>query len=316
MPAIPDVSVVIPTRDRWRFLRAALRSALAQRGVSVEILVVDDGSRDETPVRLAEFDDARVRTFRNEMSRGVSAARNLGLRRARAPWVAFLDDDDLWAPQKLERQLEAARAAGAGFAYCGAVFVDEALGIVDTFRPPAPGELLRSLLPGNSIPAGASNVIARAGLVRRLGGFDEGLVQVEDWDLWIRLAEVAPAAAWDEPLVAYRIHPGNMVLRGGGGATDEIDRLAAKHSHLTAREGVAVDRVRHTRWIAWIHRREGRRRAAAAMYMRGAIRYRNGGNVLRAAGALLGERAMGLAGSGGEAVPPATTDVPWLAPYR
>jgi glycosyltransferase involved in cell wall biosynthesis len=316
MPESPDVSVVIPTKDRWRFLRLALQSALAQRDVSVEVLVVDDGSSDGTPARLAELDDARVRVFRSDSSRGVSAARNVGLRHARATWVAFLDDDDLWSPEKLQRQLGSAEQVGAGFAYCGCVFVNDALEVIEAFRPPAPEGVLRSLLPGNSIPAGASNVIARTELVRRLGGFDEELVQVEDWDLWIRLAEVTRAAACDEPLVAYRIHAENMILRRESNPIAEIEHLAAKHAALTEREGVAIDRVRYTRWIAWIHRREGQRLRAAAMYLRGAIRYRNAGNIVRAGGALLGERVMGIAGGGDEGEPAGKRDVPWLESYR
>jgi glycosyltransferase involved in cell wall biosynthesis len=312
----PEVTVVIPTRDRWRYLRLALRAVLAQRNVSVEVVVVDDGSRDETPARLAELDDNRVRVLRNEASRGVSAARNLGIEHARAPWLAFLDDDDLWSPSKLQRQLAVAESAGVPVVYGEVAFVNDALEVIEILpAPPAEG-LLRSLLRSNSIPAGASTILVRTELLRRLGGFDEGLDQVEDWDLWIRLAEAAPAAVCDELLVAYRVHTDNMILRHEAGAIEEIERLAAKHAELTAREGVEIDRVLHTRWIAWIHRRKGRRAAAAAMYLRGAIRYRNAGNIVRAGGALLGERVMGIAGGGDEGEPAGKRDVPWLESYR
>src|SRR5436190_21061432 len=94
----PEVSVVIPTRDRWDLLRTTLGGALGQRRVSHEVIVVDDGSADETPTRLAEVSDPRLRTVRLGRSMGAAAARNRGLAEARGDWVAFLDDDDVWAP--------------------------------------------------------------------------------------------------------------------------------------------------------------------------------------------------------------------------
>jgi len=310
---VPDVSVVIPTKDRWPFLRLTLQSVLAQRGVSLEVIVVDDGSRDETPARLAALDDPRVRVRRNERSRGDAVARNVGIGDAQGAWVALLDDDDLWSPEKLERQLAAAEAAGAAFAYAAAALVNEDLEVLEVVPPPSPNDLLRGLLTANVLPAGASNVVVRTEVLRQVGGFDEGLAQLSDWDLWIRLARTAPAAACDEALVACRLHRGNRVLHGGAKVIEDVDRLAAKHAELAAREGVKVDRILATRWIAWARRREGRRLSAATMYMRGAVRYRSPGDVARALGALLGERAMGIGGVASRAAP---GDLAWLEPYR
>src|SRR5690348_694187 len=102
VPAIPDISVVIPTRNRWDLLsRSGLSAALMQEDVDVEIIVVDDGSTDETPARLAALEDPRVTVIRHDQPRGVAAARNRGIAAARGEWLAFLDDDDLWAPDKL-----------------------------------------------------------------------------------------------------------------------------------------------------------------------------------------------------------------------
>ena len=95
----PEVSVVVPTRDRWELLSTcALPSATCQEGVAIEVIVVDDGSSDGTAAGLAALDDPRVLTVRHDRPRGVSAARNSGIRAARGTWLAFLDDDDLWAP--------------------------------------------------------------------------------------------------------------------------------------------------------------------------------------------------------------------------
>jgi glycosyltransferase involved in cell wall biosynthesis len=317
MVDVPEVSVVIPTKDRWRFLEQSLRSVFEQSGVTLELVVIDDGSVDETAPRLAQLDDDRLRIFRNDTPRGVAGARNLGVQHARAAWIAFLDDDDLWSPEKLERQLAAAKAHNAAFAYAGAAFVDEMLDLAEIVEPPSSDGLLRSLLAANTIPAGASNVIARTELVRRVGAFDEALLQLADWDLWIRLARLATPATCPEPLVAYRMHRANMASLHQDQVIEELERLAAKHSAVAREEGVVVDRVRQTRWIAWAQRREGRRLAAAGLYLRGALRYRSAGNLVRAVGALLGERALTL----GRATRPAQSalakaDLSWLDRYR
>src|SRR3954468_2829862 len=104
----PEVTVVIPTRDAWDLLPATLTGALAQEEVALEVVVVDDGSRDGTAAGLAEWAraDPRLRVCRLEPSAGVGAARNAGIERARGEWLAFLDHDDLWAPRKLREQVD------------------------------------------------------------------------------------------------------------------------------------------------------------------------------------------------------------------
>ena len=116
-----DVSVVIPTHNRSALLSRTLRSALRQVRVDFEVIVVDEASNDDTPALLSALDDRRVRVLRHEIPRGLSAARNHGAEHARAEWLAFLDDDDLWAPDKLFRQVSAARETGREWAYTGSV---------------------------------------------------------------------------------------------------------------------------------------------------------------------------------------------------
>ncbi len=120
---IPEVSAVVPTKDRWPLLERALRSVLAQDGVVVEAIVVDDGSTDGTRERLEAWGDPRVRYLRHERSEGVSRARNRGTEAARAPYVAFLDDDDVWAPDHLNRLLSALPPGGS-FAFARHYVVD------------------------------------------------------------------------------------------------------------------------------------------------------------------------------------------------
>src|SRR5215218_5096689 len=98
----PDVTVVIPTMDRWRLLsERALHSALTQEQVDLEVVVVDDSATDETAIGIAGLNDERVRVIRHEQPQGLQRARNVGIAAARGDWVAFLDDDDVWAPWKL-----------------------------------------------------------------------------------------------------------------------------------------------------------------------------------------------------------------------
>ena len=113
----PRVTVIIPTRNRAQLLKVAVGSVLAQRGVDLEIVVVDEGSTDETPSLLGRIEGGHVRVIRHDSPRGVAAARNAGIAAANAPWLAFLDDDDFWCPDKLQLQLEAL-AAEPGAAWC------------------------------------------------------------------------------------------------------------------------------------------------------------------------------------------------------
>jgi glycosyltransferase involved in cell wall biosynthesis len=316
----PDVTVVIPTRDRWPLLsRTALRSALGQQHVEHEVVVVDDGSTDETAQRLDEIADPRLRIVRHERPLGVSRARNAGIAAARGEWVAFLDDDDLWAPEKLALQLGAARESGADFVYAGAVWVDDALRFLHGHEPPDPLTLAPAVLRWNVVWGGCSNVVARSEVVRELGGFDEELIQLGDWDLWIRLALAARAARVEDVLVGLVVHERSMLLVDRRDVFGEFERLRAKHRKAAERLGVAPDHVLFARWVAAGHVRAGRRRAAVKTYLRGT---RHPGNVVRAAGAVAGPSAM-RAGSRllarmpwRRAVRPSAVEPAWLEAYR
>jgi glycosyltransferase involved in cell wall biosynthesis len=313
----PEVTVVVPTRSRWHHLsRAALPAALGQQDVDLELVVVDDGSLDETPRGLAQLDDARVRTMRNERSEGVARARNRGIAAARAEWVAFLDDDDLWSPLKLRTQLDAARAERADFVYAAAVFVD-ALGT--PLRPdPAPdAATVARALRASDVVGGPSTVMARTALVRQLGGFEPSLSVLADWDLWLRLAEAGRAAACTDVLVAYREHRENMSSVAAARVFTELDLLVRRHG-LSA----DLDGERFTRWVAAQQRAGGRRLAAARAYLRGARRFRSPALLARALAVPLGEPVMRiparLRALRGAARPDRTREIDpdWLGPYR
>jgi glycosyltransferase involved in cell wall biosynthesis len=283
------VSVVVPTRDRWQQLaKASLPSALVQEGVELEVIVVDDGST-ERPDRSGLLGDGRVRLVRHESPRGVAAARNTGLDAALGDVVAFLDDDDLWAPQKLRVQLEALRAADAGFAYCGVIVVDEDHVPTHVLPAPAAADVYARLLRANVVPAGSSNVLCSAALLRSVGGFDEQLGYLADWDLWIRLAARSGAVACADLLVAYVRHRVGMRFDPAE-AVRELEHLRRKHRHL----GIEPDPGRFMAWVAAEHRQAGRRGAAVAVYARAAFTYRRPMHLARVAATLFDRRGAGL----------------------
>jgi glycosyltransferase involved in cell wall biosynthesis len=202
----PAVSVVIPLYNLCDVVAEAIESVLAQSvdPAAMEILVIDDGSTDgggEIAARYAP----RVRCLRQE-NRGLSAARNAGIRATRAPLLTFLDADDRLLPEKLALDLEAFDAyPEVGAVYSGWYCIDEAgARLPQLGRSVHRGDLFPELVLGNLMHPHA--VVVRRHLVEAAGGFDETLTSVEDWDLWLRLARAG--VRWhhvDRPLVEYRI---------------------------------------------------------------------------------------------------------------
>jgi GT2 family glycosyltransferase len=258
-----DVSVVIPTRDRMPMLRTALRSALAQDGVTSEVIVVDDGSAHAVAPQCRDL-NGRVAVHRLADPSGVSAARNTGIAVARGRWIAFLDDDDAWAPTKLAKQVAAASASDRNWVYAGYVDVDAGLELVGGTPPPDPDEVMDLLTGHNSVPASASSVVVRATALARAGGFDVGLQVHEDWDMWIRLARLGPPASVPEPLVALRWHTSNR--------SSQMEAMLRELPVIAHRHDIAVDYPRHLRWAAWTEWRSGRPGAAARWYLSAAMR--------------------------------------------
>jgi glycosyltransferase involved in cell wall biosynthesis len=274
---VPQVSVIVPTHNRARLLAATLRSITRQRGVDLEVVVVDDASTDDTAALVAALDDARVRIVRNPVSSGVSTARNTGIANATGEWIAFCDDDDLWAPDKLETQLAVAQVEGATWVYTGDVTVDSRLRVVAGSPPPSPREVVELLPRQNPLSSGGSNVLVRASALAVTGGFDTALRRTEDWDLWLRLVSTGPLAWVQRPLVAYRLHQGNIV--------SDVESIVLEATRLAQRRGVPVDMSAMHRRAAWTLLRGGRRREAVAHYLK-AVRLGDVRSLVRAGFAL------------------------------
>ena len=211
------VSVVIPAYNHARYLPEAIESALAQTLPPHEVIVVDDGSRDDTPAVLEQY-RARI-TIISQQNAGVSAARNHGVERSTGDFLAFLDADDVWLPSKLERQVECLREhPEAGLVHCGVQEIDTAgqpLRLCQLGMESAPDggeavadEMLMFRRP--TILGGGSGVMIPRRVFGEAGGFDLRLSTSADWDLYYRIARRHPVAFVPEPLLRYRLHGANM----------------------------------------------------------------------------------------------------------
>jgi glycosyltransferase involved in cell wall biosynthesis len=202
------VTAVIATYNYGRFVTEAIDSVLAQTYPAVEIVVVDDGSTDDTRERLAPYGE-RIR-YIYQANQSVAAARNTGIGAARGNLVAFLDADDLWHPQKLELQvrylsqhpevgLVAVERLGPGAA-CWPVLNGCA------HPRPRPINLEELVIQAHFAPSG---VLVRKECFRKVGDFDTSLRNAEDYDMWIRIAMAYPVVKLDMPLWWYRVHGAN-----------------------------------------------------------------------------------------------------------
>ena len=205
----PLVSVIIPVYNQAGYVSRAVQSVLDQTLTEFELIIVDDGSTDNTPQVLAGFTDPRIRIIR-QPNAGLSAARNRGLKESTAALVTFLDSDDYFLPTKLEIMCGYLNGhPDVGMVAGQFIYIDDD---GNTLGQPAPAQTplkLPELLLEN--PICVSGIVLRANWLEHVGTFDENLRACEDWDLWLRLAAAGCSMAWiDQPVVAYRIHPGQM----------------------------------------------------------------------------------------------------------
>jgi len=197
----PLVSVVMPAYNVAWCIRRAIDSVLAQDYGARELIVVNDGSTDDTGNVLQSYGGGLI--LINQDNRGMSAARNAAIRRARGTYIAFLDADDWWLPEKLSRQVELMRdRPELGFCSTAARVVNEEGKLLNLWGCRQRGsQMLTTLFAENAaIAGGCSAVMVRRELVDQVGLFDESLRGLEDPDLWIRLSAVSSYACIDEPL--------------------------------------------------------------------------------------------------------------------
>ena len=207
----PTVSVVIPTYNRKAALARALKTVVAQSFRHWELIVVDDASTDDTEGAVRSLGDGRLMYVRHAQNRGGSAARNTGIHQAQGKYVAFLDSDDEWFPDKLARDVAAFAGEGVGLVYCGKELVDPEGRLLLRRIPSLQGDLYRKLLAHDFIGS-CSRVAVRKDILEATGEFDENLPSREDWDMWIRVSKLAKVACVPECLV--RRHLGGDQVSG------------------------------------------------------------------------------------------------------
>jgi glycosyltransferase involved in cell wall biosynthesis len=236
--AIPQVSVIIPAYNSEAYVCQAISSALASRDVGLEVIVIDDGSTDDTWQVLEGFGSA-IRKARQSTG-GPYKARNLGARLARGQWLAFLDADDDWAPEKLAKQLALADDQ-VGLIYTDRVNFGDLSRVKERQSDSVAlwdGDVFERLLLGNFITL--SSVLVRKSTFDRLGGFSEEHQGVQDWDLWLRYAaDGGIVRLCREPLTRYRLHDSQMSNNLEARARD---RVAVIRHALSSPRSIGVRR--------------------------------------------------------------------------
>jgi glycosyltransferase involved in cell wall biosynthesis len=282
MNALPLVSVVVPCYNAAPYVRETLASVFAQEGVRLEVLVVDDGSSDDSATLVAAA-YPQVRLIR-QANAGVAAARNNGLRHATGQWVAFVDADDYWLPGKLRAQLALLAAdPSARMAYSAWVVWESSIprpdpcllaGIAARAGEPArwggpSGWIYPQLLLDCEV--WTSTVLAERALFDQIGGFDESLHIGEDYDLWLRASRVTPILRLPEPTALYRMHAANttrkaQVMNHQAAVVERALRLwgyAGPDGGVVTRRAVRASLARTWRNLAGANLQSGNKRVAA-----------------------------------------------------
>jgi glycosyltransferase involved in cell wall biosynthesis len=233
-----SVTVVIPSFNCARFIREAVDSALAQTVPPMEVIVIDDGSTDNTPEVMAVYaPDPRVRYIRQKNA-GQSTARNNGIRAAQGEFIALLDADDRWKPDKLEKQLDKFSDDSIGVVFSGSqVFDEHGIRSENRANESSCADMLQSLI--TTTVFFPSSVVLRKRCFDTCGLFDESLKKVEDREMWIRLAKRYRFSCIPDCLVDYRLHGGALNMQTNG---------MEEAFHETLRRAFA-DGPLHRRWL-------------------------------------------------------------------
>lgn len=249
MSNFPRVSVVMPAYNSSKTIGIAIESLLGQTFINWELLIINDGSTDSTLDVIAKFNDIRIRVV-TQNNQGVAEARNVGLRLSRGEYIAFLDSDDLWLPEKLQAQLSIFTKSShkLGLVYTKhrgflkspensfSMDVDASIGYENDYY---------RLLIMDYIPT--LTVMIRASVVREIGYFRGDLQGTEDWDYWIRVSRVYNLLRIDRELALYRIQSNSLSRNKDRHAIEELKVLDA---HLASEMSIPIS-VRHMARLFW-----------------------------------------------------------------
>ena len=214
------VDVIIPAYNASAYIRETLASVAIQGLVLAKIIIVNDGSNDNTSEVVTQFvtehPSLQIQII-NQANAGLSAARNAGIRASTAPFIALLDADDVWVADKLNKQLTVFNQSSndrLGLVYCGYSLINQnstplpsSIGVI---KPKLRGEASKKLLTGNFISGSGSAVLIKSEVFQKVGLFDESLRAGEDWDMWLRITQQFHVDFCHEDLVLIRLHENNM----------------------------------------------------------------------------------------------------------
>lgn len=248
---MPLVSVVLTSYNHARYLSQAIESVLAQTLKDIEVVTIDDASRDESPAILQRYAD-RVKVIQHETNRGTYASLNEGIAHTSAPCIAILNSDDLWLPEKLEKQVAVMESdARIGLVHTAFRPIDADGNPIDgnplgvRFHPNPQGDLLAELLTRNLFIT--SSVLFRRECLERCGWFEERLFGMGDWDMWLRIAEYYRIGYVPEVLTLYRIHGQNTMYQRERMLADDLwiheERICKRIPELLRRNGWRMRRA-------------------------------------------------------------------------
>jgi len=237
---MPIVSIIVPTYNRSNLVVRAIKSVLAQSFADFEVIVVDDASTDDTQQRIAELKDPRIKIIRHEKNKGAPAARNSGIKASQGEYIGFLDDDDEWLPDKLEKQLQLFETSGneAGLIYSGFYFVsDRNNRILSNITPNKKGNLYSDLLRRNIL--GSPTPLIKRYCFDKVGLFDETLPSCQDWDMWIRISKFYKFDFVSDALSKVYVH-GKQISLDLNAKIEAREKLIDKYLNDLARTPTAL----------------------------------------------------------------------------
>lgn len=215
------IDVVIPAYNAGAFIAQTLQSLLLQDAPINSVIVVNDGSVDDTQAKVRAFQEQNPQlkiVLIDQDNAGLSAARNAGIRQSKADYIALLDADDLWRSRKLSSQIaifQKSQNPQLGVVYCAYELIDAAGKLLPNkaqtlIAPKLRGNVYKHLLRGNFISGSGSSVLIARTVFEQVGLFDQQLKACEDWDMWLRIAQHYQFDYVDQTLVSIRVHPHNM----------------------------------------------------------------------------------------------------------
>ncbi|MFH1662242.1 MAG: glycosyltransferase family 2 protein [Candidatus Falkowbacteria bacterium] len=226
----PLVSVIIPTYNRAGLLKKSVGSVLSQTFKDFEIIIINDGSTDNTENVIKSFNDSRIKYIKNKKNRGAGAARNIGIKIARGDYIAFQDSDDEWLPEKLKKQIEVFKSVSpsVGVVYSGYLLFKNNKKIYIPLKKykKRSGNIHKELLSGSFV--GTSTMLVKKECFEKVGMFDENLDTLEDWELAIRLSKDYRFKFLKTPLLLAN-HSINSISSNHRATIDAFKKIAKKH---------------------------------------------------------------------------------------